>query len=83
MKKFISLIIVVAVIAAGIIYVPKLVHRCTDCDSIFVGTGYEPNVIGSLISDEEQILCEECAREHHALALAMGKALDDFKKELK
>ena len=33
------------------------------------------------MSDEEMIICEDCAMEQHALSLAMGKSLDEFKRD--
>lgn len=82
MKKIISLVITVAIIAAGIVFIPKVVHTCDSCEKFFIGAGYEPNIVEDLISDEEQIICKNCAEEHHALAIAMGKSLDDFKRDL-
>lgn len=82
MKKFISLIIAIVVIVAGIVFVPKLVHTCDDCEKLFIGAGYEPNIVEDLLSSKEQIICKKCAKEQHALAIAMGKSLDDFKRDL-
>ena len=86
MKKFISFVLVVIVIIAAVVFVPKLVHKCDDCEKIFVGAGYEPNAIESVINDlteeEDKIICEDCAKIHHAVSLALGKDLDDFKKDL-
>lgn len=82
MKKIIALMLIIAVIAAGIIFIPKIVHNCDDCGKFFVGTGYEPNVVEELLSEEEQIICKECAEEQHALAIMMGKSVNDFKKNL-
>ena len=79
MKKFIWLAVAVVIIVAGIIFVPKLVHECDDCEEIFFGTGYEPNVLSDLFSKEDQIICKECAEKQHAITLALGKTLDDFK----
>ena len=82
MKKIISLIIVVAIIVAGIIFVPKLVHTCGDCEELFIGAGYEPNAVESLISSEKKIICKDCAKEHHAISIALGKSVEDFKLDL-
>ena len=82
MKKIISLVIVAVIIIAGIVFVPKIVHTCDSCEKVFVGAGYEANVIADLLSEEEQIICKKCAEEQHALSIAMGKSLDEFKRDL-
>ena len=56
--------------------------QCDDCGEFFIGTGYEPNVLSDLLSDEEQIICKDCAVEQHALSIALGQELDSFKREL-
>ena len=81
MKKVIS-IIVVAVIVAGIVFVPRLVHKCSSCEQTFFGTGYKANVVADLVSDEEQIICKDCAETQHALEIAVGKQLKDYKRPL-
>lgn len=82
MKKIISLVVIVAIVIAGIVFVPKIIHTCDNCEKIFVGAGYEPNIVEDLISSEEQIICKKCAEEQHALSIAMGKSVDDFKRDL-
>lgn len=82
MKKIISLVVVVAIIVAGIIFVPKIAHTCDDCEKFFLGAGYEPNIVEDLLSSEEQIICKKCAEKQHALSIAMGKSIDDFKRDL-
>ena len=82
MKKIISLVVVVAIIIAGIIFVPKIAHTCDDCEKFFSGAGYEPNIAEDLLSSEEQIICKKCAEKQHALSIAMGKSIDDFKRDL-
>lgn len=82
MKKIISLVVVAVIVVAGIIFVPKLAHTCDDCDKFFVGAGYEPNMLEDMMTDDEQIICEECAEKQHAVSLALGKTLDEYKKDL-
>ena len=82
MKKIISLVVVVAIIVAGILFVPKIAHTCDDCEKFFLGAGYEPNIVEDLLSSEEQIICKKCAEKQHAISIAMGKSLDDFKRDL-
>ena len=82
MKKIISLVVVVAIIVAGIIFVPKIAHTCDDCEKFFLGAGYEPNIVEDFLSSEGQIICKKCAEKQHALSIAMGKSLDDFKRDL-
>lgn len=61
-------------------YIPQFVHICTDCERLFVGAGYEQNVIADVIATEEGILCKECAEKQHALSVGLGKSLDDYKR---
>ena len=82
MKKIISLIVVVIIVVAGIVFVPKVTHTCDDCDKIFVGAGYEPNIIEDLLSEDEQIICKKCAEKQHVIAIKMGKSVEDFKRDL-
>ena len=82
MKKIISLVVVVAIIIAGIVFVPKIAHTCDDCEKFFLGAGYEPNIVEDLLSSEDQIICKKCAEKQHALSIAMGKSVDDFKRDL-
>lgn len=82
MKKIISLVVVVAIIVTGIIFVPKIAHTCDDCEKFFLGAGYESNIVEDLLSSEEQIICKKCAEKQHALSIAMGKSIDDFKRNL-
>ena len=82
MKKIISLAVIVVIVIAGIVFVPRVVHTCDDCEKFFIGAGYEPNIVEDLLSSEEQIICKKCAEEQHALSIAMGKSVDDFKRDL-
>ena len=82
MKKIISLFVVLIIVVTGIIFVPKIVHKCDDCDKTFFGTGYKPNIVDNLLSSEDKIICKECAEKQHALSIAMGKTVDDFKRDL-
>ena len=86
-KSLISTLLVVAiVIAAAVIFVPRLAHTCDNCDKFFVGTGYSANIVSNAISsisgENEKILCRECAAIEHALAIATGKSLKDFQRPL-
>ncbi len=82
MKKIISLVITLAIIAAGLYFVPKVLHICDDCGNFFVGIGYEPNAVEAFLSEEEMVICKECAEQQHVAAIVMGKSIHDFQKEL-
>lgn len=88
MKKIISLIVAVAVIAAGVVFLPKLIHGCDECGEFFIGTGYEPNVVSDIVSDildpeaEDKIICKACAEKQHAIAIGLGGSVDDYKLPL-
>lgn len=86
MRGIVTILVVAAVIAAAIVFVPRLTHTCDNCGDFFVGTGYTANVVSnaltSLSGQEDKILCKDCAAKEHALAITAGKSLDDFKRPL-
>lgn len=82
MSKIISLIVAAVIIVAGIIFVPKLAHTCDSCDKFFVGVGYERNMVSSLIAEEDGVICKECAELEHAVSIALGKSVEEFKRDL-
>ena len=77
---------VVIIAAAGVVFGPRLIHRCDSCDKVFAGTGYYANVVSNTLStlsgSENKILCRDCARREHTIAIAAGKRLDDYKRPL-
>ena len=75
--KGLSSLIVVALL---IIYIPYYFHLCDDCGEFFMGSGYKPNIVSDMISEDEQTICEDCAKVHHAISTTLGKSLDDYKK---
>lgn len=86
MRWILPLVCVVAVIALLAVFVPRLTHHCDNCDTFFVGTGYYANglsdAVTSLTGQENKILCEDCAAQEHALSIAFGKKLEEFKRPL-
>lgn len=82
MKKLLAIVVVLILIVLGVIFVPRLIHVCDDCDTVFVGTGYEPNMVVMAVSDKTEVICKECAKTHHAASLAFGKSLEEFRKDL-
>ena len=82
MKKFIAFILIIALIAAGVYFVPKLIHKCDDCGEFFIGAGHEPNVIKEILNEEEQIICKSCAEDQHALSILAGSDVDEFKRSI-
>ena len=85
-RAIVSVLLIVAVVVAAVVFVPRLTHTCDNCGEFFVGTGYEANVVSNaltqLTGQEDKILCKECAAKEHALAIATGKSLSDFKRPL-
>ena len=86
-SKIIVIILVVLILAgAGIVFGPRLVHRCSNCDKVFVGTGYYANIISdavtTLTGEDEKILCKDCAEDEHAVSIFAGKSVEDFKRPL-
>ena len=85
--RLIALVVVIALlITSGIVFIPRLVHRCDNCDKLFVGTGYYANVVSNTLSslqgNEDKILCRDCAETNHALEILAGKSLEDFRRPL-
>lgn len=83
MKKLVPIIVVAVIVIVGVVVGPKVVHTCDACDETFFGAGYEPGAINDLFSSKElEIICEDCAMEQHALSIAAGKSLDEFKLDI-
>ncbi len=81
----VPILVAIIIVLVGVFIGPKVVHECADCGETFFGAGYEPSKVIEFFEgndDEESVICEKCAEEQHALALAMGDELDDFKKEI-
>ena len=85
-RGIISVLLIAAVVVAAVVFVPRLPHTCDNCGEFFVGTGYEANVVSNALTQlsgqEDKILCKDCAAKEHALAIATGKSLSDFKRPL-
>ena len=85
-RWLVTAVVVIAVAVLLIVFVPRLSHHCDNCDAFFIGTGYYANdvsnVVSSLTGQEDKILCEECATQEHALSIAFGKTVDDYKRPL-
>ena len=79
MKKVIPIVIAVVITALIIVFVPKLAHTCDDCEKFFVGTGYQPNILADVLTEDQQIICKDCAEKQHQFSTAIGKSLDDYK----
>lgn len=82
MKKIIGVLMVVILLSVSVYFVPRLIHKCDDCEKVFVGTGYEPNAILELVSDENETICKSCAEKQHVIEITLGKNLEDYKKSL-
>lgn len=81
-----ELVIAAALITSGVIFLPRLVHHCDNCGSLFFGTGYYANTVSNALSSlrgkENKILCRGCAESNHSIEIALGESLDDFKRPL-
>lgn len=82
MKKIIAIVVAAVIVLAGVIFIPRLAHTCDDCGEFFVGTGYKPNIVSDLLNDEEQVICKDCAETQHAISIALGQNLDEYKWDL-
>lgn len=86
-RRLVTVLLVVAVlVAAGAFFIPKLTYHCDNCDKFCVGAGYSANILSDAISSisgrAAKVLCEDCAAQEHALAIATGKTIEDFKLPL-
>ncbi len=82
--RIVAIVLIAAiVIGIGVLFGPRLLHTCSNCDSFFVGTGYRANIVSnaltSLSGNESKILCRTCAEKNHAVAILAGKSLEDFR----
>lgn len=78
MKKIIKGLLIAVVVLLLVMYLPYYLNVCNDCSEFFVGAGYESNIVTELISENEPVICKECAEMQHVLSLALGKPLSDF-----
>ena len=82
MKKLLKFLVTAVVVLVLLLYIPYYVNRCYDCEKVFVGVGYEPNIISEIINEHEPVICKECAEKHHVLSIALGKSVEEFRKPL-
>ena len=80
--RLLKLLLVVCLAAVVVFFGFKLINKCDNCGKVFIGTGYEANVISDTLSKEDKILCKACAEKDHALQLLVGKSVSDFKRGL-
>lgn len=83
-SAIIAVLVVIIIALVGVFVGPKVIHECADCGETIFGAGYEPNAIVEALEDseEEMVICESCAEEQHAAALAFGDTLEDFEREI-
>ena len=82
MKKTVKIVAIVCVVLVIGFFGYKLVNKCDNCGKIFIGPGYEATVISDTLAKGDQILCKACAEKNHAIELALGKDLADFRRGL-
>lgn len=80
MKKILKFIVIIAVLAAAIFIGAKLIHKCDDCDKIFIGTGYKANILSDAVSSNDKVICRDCAEIEHIFEIGLGKNVEDFKR---
>ncbi len=81
MKKLLSIIAAVLVVALLVVYVPYYFHTCDSCGEFFVGPGYDANLFVDLFTKDEQIICAECAEKHHIVGSGIfGKDLSEYSR---
>ncbi len=83
MKKPIVVVVIIAVvIAISAVFAPQLCHRCDECDSFFVGTGYKGNVLSDILLKQKVVICRECAEFQYSIPLSFGMPLENVKYRL-
>jgi len=82
MKKLLKFLVTAVVVLVLLLYIPYYVNRCYDCEKVFVGVGYEPNILSEIIYEHEPVICKECAENQHVLSIALGKSVEEFRKPL-
>lgn len=82
MKKNFKFLVGIAILLVLITYTSQFFHICTDCETFFIGAGYERNIVADVISAEDGTLCKKCAEKHHMLSVGLGKSLNDYKKSI-
>lgn len=82
MKKLIKGIITILILALIGVYCPYYIHTCADCDELFFGPGYDSNILVETFSEEERIICKECAEIHHAVTSLLGKSVEEYRRPL-
>ena len=85
--SIVAIALLVCILVGGVIVLgPQLVHHCSNCDKLFIGTGYYANILSDTIStftgNDAKLLCKDCAMQEHAIAITAGKSLKDFKRPL-
>lgn len=82
-KKKITVAWILAVlVAAGLVFLPRILHICDACGTFFIGTGYEANAVVDFLSRKEPVICRHCAEKQHVIAIASGKPVETFKRGL-
>lgn len=80
MKKWIiGIAVSVVLLVSAAVFIPRLVHTCGDCGERVIGTGYRPN---ALFTQEDKVLCRDCAKDEHAFRIALGGSVEDYKRGL-
>lgn len=82
----VPVLVLIIVVLVGVFVGPKVIHECAECGETILGAGYEPSKVIEFLEgndEDDNVICEKCAEEHHALELAVGgKTLEDFKREI-
>lgn len=85
--KLIVFVLVAAIVVGAVaVFAPRLLHNCDNCGKFFVGTGYYTNIISSTLAEwtggVDKVICGDCAARDHALAIAAGQSIEEFKRPL-
>lgn len=82
MKKIVKLIIALLVAVLLVAYIPYYINTCDDCDKMFFGPGYDANIVMEAISEDDYVICKDCAELQHAISSLVGKSVDEYRRPL-
>lgn len=77
-KKIAVIVVALAVVIAGVVFIPKVVNKCDNCGETIMGTGYykigedyqsiisdvlDDGILSAASADKNSVYCETCINE--------------------
>lgn len=79
MKKLFNFLIDAVIVVAIVFLGMKYINKCDSCEKIYLGLGYQPGFISELVNSDMEAVCKDCAEEQHAVQIALGKDIEEYK----